>query len=170
LASDSVASDAASFGGLVVKHSYRICLAASAGGHLSQLLLLQPIWLGAEVVCASTGHMVQEKLETIGKTYIVGECNRQHPIKTLAVLIRCLRIILQERPEVVISTGAAAGFLMCFWGKLFGAKVVWVDSIANAEKLSMSGRMIRPFADLILSQWQNVAARYPNVEYVGEMI
>lgn len=155
----------------MVKNGLRkICLAASAGGHLSQLLLLQPVWQGHEVVCVSTGQMVQEKLETIGKTYIVGECNREHPFKTFGVLLKCFKIILTERPDVVISTGAAAGFLMCFWGKLFGAKVVWVDSIANAGKLSMSGRMIRPFADLILSQWNNVAARYPRVQYVGEII
>jgi len=48
--------------------------------------------------------------------------------------------------------------------------VIWVDSIANAEKLSMSGRMIRPFADVILSQWPDVAAKYPKVEYAGELI
>lgn len=148
----------------------KICIVASAGGHLSQLLPLQQAWKGCEVVCVSTGQMVREKLEAIGRTYIVGECNREHPIKTFGVMWKCLRIVLWEKPEVVLSTGAAVGFLMCFWGKLSGAKVVWVDSIANARKLSMSGRMVRPFADLILSQWSDVAARYPNVEYAGEVI
>lgn len=148
----------------------KMCITASAGGHLSQLLSLGPVWGDYEVICVSTGRMVKEKLETIGKTYIVGECNREHPIQTMGVLFKCLRIIVKERPDVVFSTGAAAGFLMCFWGKLFGAKVIWMDSIANARKLSMSGRMIRPFADIILSQWPDVAAKYPNVEYTGEVI
>ena len=151
-------------------NNVKICLAASAGGHLSQLLLLDHIWKGRAIVCVSTGEMVSEKLKKIGNTYIVGECNRKHLFKTLTVLFRCFWIVLHERPDVVISTGAAAGFLMCFWGKLFGAKVIWIDSIANAKKLSMSGRMIRPFADLILSQWQDVAAQYAKVEYVGELI
>jgi UDP-N-acetylglucosamine:LPS N-acetylglucosamine transferase len=148
----------------------KICLAASAGGHLSQLLSLEPIWQGHQVIFISTGEMVREKLEKIGITYIVGECNREHPIKTFGVMLKCLRIILRQRPDVVLSTGAAAGFLMCFWGKLFGAKIIWLDSIANAEKLSMSGRMIRPFADLILSQWPDVAAQYHKVDYAGEVI
>ncbi|NLW84225.1 MAG: hypothetical protein GXY41_07485 [Phycisphaerae bacterium] len=150
--------------------SLKICLVASAGGHLSQLLSLVPVWEGHQVVCVSTGLMVQEKLQAIGTTYIVGECNRQQPVKTLGVMVKCLKIVWNERPSVVLSTGAAAGFLVCFWGKLFGAKVIWVDSIANAEKLSMSGRMIRPFADVILSQWPDVAAKYPKVEYAGELI
>jgi UDP-N-acetylglucosamine:LPS N-acetylglucosamine transferase len=148
----------------------KICLAASAGGHLGQLLSLYPVWEGHEVVCVSTGQMVRGKLETIGKTYIVGECNREHPIKTFVVMYKCLSIILRERPDVVLSTGAAVGFLMCFWGKLFGAKVIWVDSIANARNMSMSGRMVRYFADLILCQWPDVAATYHHVEYVGEVI
>ena len=148
----------------------KICIAASAGGHLSQLLLLWPVWEEAEVVCVSTGQVVRDKLETMGKTYIVGECNREHPLKTIGVMCKCLRIVLREKPDMVLSTGAAPGFLVCFWGKVFGAKIIWVDSIANTERLSMSGRMIRPFADLILSQWRDVAAKYTNVEYVGEVI
>ncbi len=148
----------------------KICLAASAGGHLSQLLMLSPVWQGRQVTCVSTGPMVRRKLETLGTTYIVGECNRQHPIKTLKVMVKCLKIVLKERPGVILSTGAAVGFLMCFWGKLSGAKVIWMDSIANAEKLSMSGRMIRPFADVILSQWPDVASKYSKVEYAGEVI
>lgn len=148
----------------------KVCLVASAGGHLSQLLSVAQVWQGYEVICVSTGEMVREKLQTIGKAYIVGECNREHPIKTFGVMWKCLRIILQKKPDVVLSTGAAPGFLMCFWGKLFGAKVIWLDSIANTEKLSMSGRMVRYFADLVLSQWPDVAAKYPNVEYVGEVI
>ena len=148
----------------------KICIAASAGGHLSQLLSIKPVWEGNEIVCVSTGKMVSGKLRDLGRTYVVGECNRQHPVKTLGVMLKCLKIILKERPRVVISTGAAAGFLICFWGKLFGAKIIWMDSIANTERLSMSGRMIRPFANLILSQWLDVAARYKNVEYAGEVI
>jgi UDP-N-acetylglucosamine:LPS N-acetylglucosamine transferase len=148
----------------------KICLAASAGGHLNQMLFLQPAWQGYDAVFVSTGQMVREKLESIGKTYIVGECNREHPFKTVGVLLKCFKIIVAEKPDVVLSTGAAVGFLMCFWGKLSGAKVIWVDSIANAEKMSMSGRMIRPFADLILSQWPDVASKYSKVEYAGEVI
>jgi UDP-N-acetylglucosamine:LPS N-acetylglucosamine transferase len=156
--------------GETMNNPLKICLVASAGGHLSQLMILKEVWGGHKLVCVSTGEMVREKLEKLGKTYIVGECNRESPVKTFLVMINCLKIILQIRPRVVISTGAAVGFLMCFWGKLFGAKVVWIDSIANTEKLSMSGRMILPVADMVLSQWPEVAAKYLNVEYAGELI
>jgi len=81
-----------------------------------------------------------------------------------------MKVIFREKPNVIISTGAAPGFICCFLAKLVGAKVMWLDSIANTEKLSMSGRMIRPFADLILSQWPEVARKYKNVSYAGSVI
>ena len=71
---------------------------------------------------------------------------------------------------MVISTGASVGCLMAIFGRLSVAKVVWVDSIANAEHLSLSGRIVRPFADLILTQWPDIAKRYKTVEYAGQII
>jgi len=148
----------------------KICLAASSGGHLSQLIRLSGSWKGREVFCVTTTDVVERTIREFGKVYVVGECNRNHPIRVVKVLFRCLRIVLRERPDVVISTGAAAGCMICFLGKILGAKVVWVDSIANVENLSLSGRIIRPFASLILTQWPNVAAKYKSVQYVGTLI
>jgi len=148
----------------------KICLAASSGGHLTQLLKVKDVWQGYEVFCVSSAAIVREKLERFGRTYIVNECNRKHPVKSLRVLFQCLSISVKERPSVVISTGAAPGILMCLTARLFSAKIVWLDSIANTERLSMSGRMVRPFAGLMLSQWPDVAAKYKDVEYAGAVI
>jgi UDP-N-acetylglucosamine:LPS N-acetylglucosamine transferase len=148
----------------------KICLAASAGGHLNQLLSISEIWKDKDFFFVTSLDVAAQNLKNQGRVYITGECNREHLIKTLGILWKSFWIVLQERPNVVISTGAAPGFLMCFWGKLFGARVIWLDSIANACKLSMSGQMIRPFADLMLSQWPDISAKYPKVQYVGEVI
>ena len=148
----------------------RICLAASAGGHISQLLKLAASWNGYETFCVTTTEVVRNKLSKLGEVYVVGECNRQHPIRVITVLLRCLRIVFKERPDVVISTGAAAGCMLCFLGKMFGAKVVWIDSITNVERISLSGRMVRYIADLFLVQWPELAGRYKRIEFVGTVV
>ena len=51
-----------------------------------------------------------------------------------------------------------------------GAKVVWIDSITNVERISLSGRMVRYVADLFLVQWPELAGRYKKVEYVGALV
>ena len=148
----------------------RICLAASAGGHISQLFKLAACWDAYKTFCVTTTEVVRDNLGKLGEVYVVGECNRQHPIRVLAVFLRCVRIIYKERPDVVISTGAAAGCILCFLGKLLGAKVVWIDSITNVERISLSGRMVRYIADLFLVQWPELAGRYEKVEYVGAVV
>ena len=148
----------------------RICLAASAGGHLTQLLKLEDCWRDGEFFFITTTDVMKEKLEKSDKTYVVGECNRNHPARVIKVLLNCIRIAFTENFDVVISTGAAAGCLMCFLGKIKGAKIVWLDSITNVEKLSLSGRMVRFIADLFFVQWPELARKYSNIEYIGAVI
>jgi UDP-N-acetylglucosamine:LPS N-acetylglucosamine transferase len=88
------------------------------------LLKLAEIWNGYETFCVTTTEVVRDSLGNLLEVYVVGECNRQHQIRVIAVLLRCIRIIFKERPDVVISTGAAAGCMLCFLGKIIGAKVV----------------------------------------------
>ena len=148
----------------------KICLVASAGGHLSQLLKLADSWAGHDVVYITTTEVVRNKLSALGKVYTVGECNREHAWRVVKVLLHCIRIVFRERPHIVISTGAAPGCITCFLSKFNGAKVVWIDSITNVERLSLSGQMVRHIADLLLVQWPELATKYKNAEYVGAII
>jgi len=147
-----------------------ICLAASAGGHITQLLKPRDSWKGHKTFCVTTVNVVTKQLREFGKVYAVGECNREHPLRVILVLMRCIKVVLRERPDVVISTGAAVGCIMCFIGKLLGAEIVWLDSITNVERISLSGRMVRQIADLFLVQWPELAEQYSDVEYVGAVI
>ncbi len=148
----------------------KVCVVASAGGHMSQLLKLTNSWQVYETCYVTTTSVVQEKLQKYGKVYIVGESNREHPLRVIWVLMRCINVILHERPDVVISTGAAVGCITCFLGKLLGARVIWIDSITNVERISLSGRMVRHIADLFLVQWPELAKQYSNVEYAGTVV
>jgi len=65
--------------------------------------------------------------------------------------------MLKVRPDIVISTGASVGVLAARIGSLFGARTVWIDSIANAEQLSLSGHLAGKFVDVWLTQWEHLA-------------
>lgn len=148
----------------------RICIAASAGGHLRQMLNTSPAWERRDLFFVTTSEAVRGQLEQIGPVYVVPDANRQHPLKALLVLVRCVQIMIRERPAVVYSTGALVGCVLCYIGKLMGARIIWLDSLANVTRLSLSGRLIRPFADLFLVQWPELAERYRGAEYVGEVL
>ena len=61
----------------------RICLVASAGGHLTQLLQLAKSWSGYDLFYVVTSELVREELRKRGRVYVVAECNRLHPLKVL---------------------------------------------------------------------------------------
>lgn len=153
-----------------MRKKIKVCLTASAGGHLVQLLRLRKGWDRFDAFYVSSVEVVKDKLSQSGRVYIVGECNREHPCQTVRVLWRCLKVVVSERPDVVISTGAAPGFLMCFIARLLGAKIIWIDSIANVKRLSMSGRMIRPVCDMFLTQWEQLQDAEKKIEYAGSVI
>lgn len=148
----------------------RICVGASAGGHLTQLMKLSESWQQYSVLYVSTLPLAVDILKKSGPVYITGECNRQHPFRMLVVFIRCIKLVLKERPDVVLTTGSLPLAIVCLLAKLFGAKIIWIDSITNVEQLSMSGRMVRPFADLCLAQWPQLQQKYKNVQYVGAIV
>ena len=148
----------------------KICLAASAGGHLTQLLKVSNCTGQHETFIVTTSEAVRRKLAHMGSIYVVGECNRQHPLRVMSVLLRCVRIVFRERPDVIISTGAAPACLVCLLGKLLGARIVWLDSITNVERLSLSGRLVSRIADLLLVQWPELTEQCRRAEYVGCVI
>ncbi|MBN1764012.1 MAG: hypothetical protein JW860_02040 [Sedimentisphaerales bacterium] len=151
----------------------KIGVGASAGGHMNQLLRLlnhAESWPSLPAFYITTMPELARKLEKKGPVYVVGECNRHHPLKALMILIRGFKIIFKERPDVVITTGSMPIAMVCIVSKLFGTKVVWIDSIANTERFSLSGRLMRHIADLFLTQWPELAEEYDKVEYAGAII
>jgi len=131
---------------------------------------LEECWKGLDCFIVTTSHVVEQQMARFGKVYVVAESNRRQPLRLLKTLASCVKIMIAERPDVVITTGAAVGCMLAFLGKLLGARIAWIDSIANAERLSMSGRLVKPIADLVLTQWPDLAKRYRSVEYVGHIL
>ena len=155
------------------KTRLKICVGASAGGHMNQLLKLLDAsgnWPQRPSFYVTTLPQLAEKLEKYGATYVIGECNRLHPLMTVLVFLKAFKIVFTERPDVVITTGSLPLAMICLSAKLLGAKIIWIDSIANVEKFSMSGSMVRRFADLFLTQWPELAKKYKNAEYAGTLL
>lgn len=146
----------------------RILAIASGGGHWQQLNLLRPAFEGHDVFYIAT-------LPGLPQAYgaepaaVVSDCNRNKPLAAVLSVIQITGHVMRLRPHVVITTGALPGLIGLALGRLIGARTVWIDSVANAEKLSMSGAVARRIAHLCLSQWEHVA-REAGVDYAGSVL
>lgn len=100
------------------------------------------------------------------------DANRWEKVRLLRQLVAILVILIREKPDVVVSTGASAGYFALRIAKLLRRRTIWVDSIANAEELSQAGQLVRPYADLWLTQWPHVAAEVdePSLRYLGGVL
>ena len=146
----------------------RVFAIASAGGHWQQLMELRPALSGCELRFGTTLPGLAEQYGATPVT-IVRDFSRTDIWRLPAVAVALWREFRRFRPEVVISTGALPGWVALVVGKAFGARTIWVDSIANAERMSMSGRMARRVADLWLSQWPHVAEA-EGADYTGAIL
>lgn len=134
----------------------RILAVASSGGHWVQLRRLVPAFAGHDVVYVTTDPRHRAEVGE-ARLYSVRDANRREKLKLLRSALTLSFVLLRERPDVIVSTGAAPGYLALRLGRLVGARTVWVDSMANAEELSLSGRLASTKADLCLTQWPHLA-------------
>lgn len=145
----------------------KVLAVASIGGHWIQLLrIAKPLQSNFEVVYVSTNSKCQSMVGT-SKLYTVRDVCRWNFWKLLPVFLKAFYIIIRERPNTVLTTGAAPGLAILLVAKLLFRKTVWVDSVANVEVLSASGRMALKFADHVFTQWPNLATG--KVEYAGNI-
>ncbi|OHV09515.1 hypothetical protein [Kushneria phosphatilytica] len=143
----------------------KVLYAASFGGHWVQLNRIAKGLSFSDEVFISTKSVKSED-----KVYIIKDFNVSNFYIGFSEFLKVYRIIKEEDPAWVLSTGAAPGLLVIFLASIVGKKTMWVDSIANSKKLSLSGKLAMYFADITLSQWEDVAAKNKKVEYIGSLL
>lgn len=147
----------------------KIIFAASSGGHLEQLLMLRPLMEKYDSV------FVTEKTDyNVGKmdiqTYYLRQINRKELLflpKLLANTFSSLKIVLKEKPDVMITTGVLAIIPMALWTKLLGGKLIYLESFAKVTSKTLSGKLLYHFADRFYVQWEEMLKLYPKAIYKG---
>ena len=88
----------------------------------------------------------------------------------LVVTIQSLRIILKERPRIIVSTGADVTIPICYLGKFLGIKVIFIESVCRIDDLSPTGKIVFPIVDLFLVQWEELTKKYSKARYWGAVL
>jgi UDP-N-acetylglucosamine:LPS N-acetylglucosamine transferase len=146
----------------------KVLAVASGGGHWIELL---------RVIKAFDGHDI--RFVTVHRAYrhdvpghrlhVVTDATRRNPFRVVVLAIQMLALVAWIRPSIVLSTGSAPGLFGLVFGRLLGARTIWLDSLANVDRVSLSGSLARPFAGLWLTQWPHLA-RPEGPEYAGQVL
>lgn len=150
-----------------------ICLAGSGGGHIRQILDLEPLWRDYNRFFVSEdtalGRTLGEKHDVAFVRHVaLGQARLGAPFKMVAGAIanffQSARIVMRKRPDVVISTGAGAMFFTVMWARLLGSKIIIIDSMARVEKPSIFARIAGRLAHVRISQSAKAGVAWPGAK------
>lgn len=154
----------------------RVLAVASSGGHWAQLRLLRSSWKGCDVVYVTTfsGYLREFDADEIKESgapriMVVTDANRSKWLHLARQVVEIAVVLLRVRPDVIVTTGATPGYFAIRLGRLLGIKTIWIDSIANSDELSLSGRAIGKYCDVWLTQWEHLA-RPEGPQFYGSVL
>jgi UDP-N-acetylglucosamine:LPS N-acetylglucosamine transferase len=147
----------------------KLCFAASSGGHLEELMMLRPL-MGRYDSFIVTERTLYEASEEGIRFYYLQQVNRLEKscfLRLLANAFLSLRILSAERPDVVITTGVLAVIPLCLLSRIWGARLVFIESYANVHSPTRTGKFLYRFADRFYVQWPELLEFYPGAVYLG---
>ena len=148
----------------------KLALVCSHGGHLTEMMTIGKAFEGHERFFVTYRCSRTEALVSRERVYLLPNIGTNPWLMALA-FIQALTILLKERPEVVISTGAEVAIPFSWLGKLLGAKVVYIESWCRIRTRSGTGPLVYPVADLFLVQWPSMLSLYgPKARYEGGLV
>ncbi|MCK5895972.1 MAG: oligosaccharide biosynthesis protein Alg14 [Cocleimonas sp.] len=149
----------------------KILAISSPGGHWIQLnKICNTLEQQFDVVYATPRkHDKSSPKEGERKVYSITDASADSKLNLIPVTFQLLSILLRERPNTIISTGAAPGVMAILLCKFLPIKTIWVDSIANVSVLSRSGRMVKKHANLVVTQWEDLSDEH-TVFYRGSVL
>jgi len=157
-------------GGMPGDSRRQLLLVCSTGGHLAQLLSLSDAWEGRTHLWVTFDRGDARSL-LAGEDVVTAHHPTNRNVKNLILnLGLAVRVMRRTRPEVVLTTGAGVAVPFSWVGRLFGARVVYVESVTRLDSLSLSCRLIRPVAARIYVQWPELLEELPSARYSGSVL
>ena len=151
----------------------KVLFIASTGGHLSELLQLQPMFekYDYRIITEKTKSTVGLKDKHPKRVKFLVFGTKDHPFsyifKFMYNCIKSLCLFIKIRPKAVVTTGTHTAIPMCYIAKLFGRKIVFIETFANSKTKTLSGKLVYPIADLFIVQWEEMLELYPRAVYGG---
>ncbi len=151
----------------------RVLFIASTGGHLTELMQL------SEMFSQYDFHLVTEKTksnmylkDSFGEkvSYLIYGTKHHiltYPFKLLMNCFISLFLYLKYRPDYIITTGVHTAGPMCCLGKIFGSKIIYIETFANMVTKTVTGKLLYPISDLFVVQWESMKKLYPDAVFGG---
>ena len=147
----------------------KICLVGSSGGHLTHLYMLKPFWQDKERFWVTFDKEDASSLlkdEKVYPCYYPTNRNLWNLIRNTFVAIK---ILCREKPDLLISSGAAVAVPFFYIAKLMGKKLIYIEVFDRIDKPTITGKLVSPIADKFIVQWEEMKQVYPKAVNLGSI-
>lgn len=152
-----------------MKDNLKVCLVGSSGGHLTHLYMLKPFWENKQRFWVTFDKEDAKSLLEDEKMYSCYYPTNRSIKALIKNTMLAWKVLKRERPDLIISSGAAVAVPFFYLGNLMGAKNVFVEVFDRIDKPTMTGKMIYPVADLFIVQWEEQKKVYPKAIDLGSI-
>lgn len=145
----------------------KIMFVASTGGHLNELMQIKDIFSKYDfrIMTEKTKSTKYLKDEYPGKVNYFIYGTKDHLLtyipKIIYNFIFAFIIYLRYHPNYIVTTGAHVGGIMALIGKIFGSKIIYIETFANINTKTVTGKLVYNFADYFIVQWEDMKKIYP---------
>lgn len=147
----------------------KVCLVGSSGGHLTHLYMLRPFWEEKDRFWVTFNKEDARSLledERMYFCYFPTNRNIENLIKNTVIAWKVLK---KEKPDLIISSGAAVSVPFFYLGKIFGAKVIYIEVFDRIDKPTLSGKLVYPIVDKFIVEWEETKKVYPKAINLGSI-
>ena len=145
----------------------KVCLVGSSGGHLTHLYLLKEYWGKRDRIWVTFDKPDAKSILKDEKVYDCYYPTNRNFKNLVRNTFLAFKILFKERPDVIISSGAAVAVPFFWLSKLFGAKTVYIEVFDRIDKSTMTGKLVYPVTDLFIVQWDEMKKVYPRAINLG---
>lgn len=151
----------------------KVLFISSTGGHLSELLQLKPMFKKYDyhIITEKTKSTISLKNKYKDKIDYLIYGTKDHLFsyffKFIGNIFKSIYLYFKIRPKVIITTGTHTAVPICYIGKLFGSKIIFIETFANSDSKTLSGKLIYPISNLFIVQWESMLKLYPKAVYGG---
>ncbi|MBE6144341.1 MAG: polysaccharide biosynthesis protein [Firmicutes bacterium] len=150
----------------------RVLFISSTGGHLNELLQLEPLFkkYKSYLITEKTKTNINLKNKYDNVSFLVYGTKDHlftYIFKFLYNIIKSLILYIKIRPKVIVTTGTHTAVPMCYIGKLFGSKIIFIETFANSTTKTLSGKLVYPIANTFIVQWEEMLKLYPKAIHAG---
>ncbi len=147
----------------------KVCLVGSSGGHLTHLYMLKPFWENKNRFWVTFDKEDAKSLlegEKVYNCYYPTNRNVKNLIKNTFLAVN---VLLKERPDFIISSGAAVAVPFFYLAKLMRKKLIYIEVYDRIDKPTLTGKLVYPITDIFIVQWEEMLEVYPKATNLGSI-